>query len=230
MTVLAVVLARSGSKGVPGKNLREVGGVPLVVRAVRSGIESGAVESVLVSTDDPHIRDVAVAAGAEAPFLRPPEISGDKASSLDALIHAVIMWEQVHRRTVGHVVLLEPTSPFRTGSHVCAAVERMAQGGCRAVVSVCPLERKPQNIFRKNGVLERYIRDPEETFYQRQDMEHLCRANSAVYVVGRDDLVIERTLMPLPLGYVEMTSIESINIDEELDLYLANILSSHYNL
>src|SRR5438876_1213415 len=83
------------------------------------------------------------------------------------------------------------------------------------------LERKPENIFVKNGHLRRYIEQPREHFSRRQNMAHLCRLNSAVYVVGRDNLMAGE-LTPEPVGWVEMDAKSSINIDTPVDLAFAD--------
>ena len=103
---------------------------------------------------------------------------------------------------------------------------------CRSVISVCPLERKPENIFSKDDgqMLERYIEKPLETFNCRQDMDSLCRLSSGIYVVGRDDFMSEGRLVIDPVGYVEMSGLESVNIDEEIDLLLAEIVAERYRL
>ena len=150
MTVLAVIPARGGSKGVLGKNLRTVGGVSLVCRAVACARESGQVDRILVTTDDPAIREHALACGAEAPFLRPAELATDYTPGIDAVLHAVQAYEEHTRVGVDTVVLLEPPNPFRRPAGVAAAVNRYRQGVFGSVVGVFPLRRKPSNIFVKN--------------------------------------------------------------------------------
>ena len=94
------------------------------------------------------------------------------------------------------------------------------------------MERKPQNIFVKHPgqTLERYIVEPRETFDRRQDMAHLCRLSSGIYVVGRDDFMTQRRLVIDPVGYIEMSPLESVNIDEEIDLLLAEIVAERHHL
>jgi CMP-N-acetylneuraminic acid synthetase len=232
MSVLAIIPARGGSKGVPRKNLCKVGSRSLVGRAINVAIQSPLVDHVLVSTDDDEIAQEARDCGAEVPFMRPPELAGDEIASVAVIEHAVGEYEAVSGRAVSVIVLLEPTVPFRLVTHVTAALERYRRGDCRSVIAVCPLERKPQNILRKcdGETVERYIREPAETFTRRQEMEHLCRLSSGAYVVGRDDFLAERRLVIEPVGYVESGAIESINIDEELDLLLAELVAEKYGL
>ena len=173
-----------------------------------------------------------VARAAEVPFLRPPELATDESAMTPVIVHAIAAFEAQSRTTISTLVFLEPTLPFRTAANIRAAIERFRQGNCRSVIAICPLERKPQNIFvkRDGQLIERYIREPRETFVRRQDMSRLCRLSSSVYVVGRDNFLDRRELVLDPIGYVEMTNVESINIDSEIDLMLAEIVAQRYRL
>lgn len=230
MTTLAIIPARGGSKGVPGKNLRVVGGRSLLARAIDAARESGMIDHVVVSTDDEEIAAEARRCGAEVPFQRPAALASDKSAIEPAIKHAIDNFERAAGLAVQTLVLIEPTSPFRNAGHVRAALERFQAGDCRSVISVCPLERKPENIFAKSeGFLQRYIRDAVP-YVRRQDMGHLCRLNSAVYVVRRDTFKDTGKLVVEPVGFVEMTGMESINIDEELDLVVAEVVASRFGL
>lgn len=224
--VLAVIPARGGSKGVPRKNLRPVGGRSLLARAIASAAPA---DVVVVSTEDPEIAAAAESCGVPVPFLRPAELASDTAPTIPVVSHAVLEMERLHGRRFGTVLLLEPTSPFRTADHVVAVLKRLADG-CASVVTVCDLERKPQNIFVKQGHLTRYIREPAESFSRRQDMSHLCRVNSAVYAVRREAYFEEQAFMPHPCGYVEMSHRDSVNIDDPLDLEWADFLARRHNI
>jgi CMP-N-acetylneuraminic acid synthetase len=232
MSVLAIIPARGGSKGVPRKNLRQVGGKSLLVRAVEAARECSLIDNVLVTTEDEEIAREAASAGAEVPFLRPAELAGDTISTIPVLVHAVSAYEEATGRRPTVLLLIEATVPFRRSELLTAAIERYRKGDCRSVISVCPLERKPQNIFVKagSGHLQPYIMSPLETFTRRQDMEHLCRLSSGVYVVGCDDFLAARSLVQEPTGYVEMSARESINIDDELDLMVADLVAETYRI
>lgn len=230
MTTLAIIPARGGSKGVARKNLRLIGGRSLLARAIDAARESRMVDRVVVSTDDEEIAAEARRCDAEVPFMRPAELANDHSAIEPAIAHAIDNFERTAGLVVQTLVLIEPTSPFRNAGHVRAALERFQAGGCRSVISVCPLERKPENIFTKSdGFLQRYIRDAVP-YVRRQDMGHLCRLNSAVYVVRRDTFKDTGKLVVEPVGFVEMTALESINIDEELDLVIAEVAASRFGL
>ena len=188
------------------------------------------VDSVIVSTDDEEIAAAARRCGAEVPFLRPTALADDQSAIEPVIAHAIENFERISGAAVQTLVLMEPTSPFRNAGHVRAALERFQVGDCRSVISVCPLERKPENIFAKSdGIVERYIRDAVP-YVRRQDMGRLCRLNSAVYVVGRDTFKETGRLIMEPVGFIEMTGMESINIDEELDLVIAEAVAGRFGL
>ncbi|MBO6783854.1 MAG: acylneuraminate cytidylyltransferase family protein [Alphaproteobacteria bacterium] len=232
MTVLALIPARAGSKGVPGKNLRAVGGRSLVARAVETARASGVCDHVLVSTEDDAIAAEARRAGAEVPFLRPAHLAGDETAMPPVIEHAVTAFEAHLGHAVGTLVFLEATVPFRTPQQIAEAVARFDKGDVRSVVTVCPLERKPENILEKHpdGTVTRYVREPRNVFARRQDMDHICRVSSGAYVVGREDWMATRQLILEPVGFVDMESHQSINIDSELDLMLAELVAERYGI
>ena len=135
--VLALIPARGGSKGLPGKNLRLLAGKPLLVWSVEQGLATPEIARVVVSTDDPKVADVARAAGADVPFLRPAEISGDGAPTSSAVIHA-LDFLAAEGDEFDAVLLLEPTSPLRAAGDLSGAIRVLSDGWDRAdsVVSV----------------------------------------------------------------------------------------------
>ncbi|MFF4231303.1 cytidylyltransferase domain-containing protein [Streptomyces sp. NPDC001820] len=137
MTVLAVIPARGGSKGVPAKNLAPVGGVPLVARAVRESLAARLVTDVVVSTDDPDIASAARGAGAEV-VLRPAVIAGDTATSEAAVLHAMDAHEAMHGAPVDVVLLVQCTSPFLTRDDVEGVAAAVIEGGADSAVTVAP--------------------------------------------------------------------------------------------
>ncbi|MFF4742986.1 acylneuraminate cytidylyltransferase [Streptomyces chengbuensis] len=144
-TVLAVIPARGGSKGVPGKNLAAVGGVPLVARAVRACTGSPLVTDVVVSTDDAAIAEAARAAGAALGASgrvhcveRPADIAGDTATSESAVLHAMDAYEAEHGRTVDVVLLVQCTSPFLTADDIDRVASAVAKDGADTAVAVAP--------------------------------------------------------------------------------------------
>ncbi|MGW2508360.1 cytidylyltransferase domain-containing protein [Streptomyces scopuliridis] len=137
MTVLAVIPARGGSKGVPAKNLAPVGGVPLVVRAVRACLAARRVTDVVVSTDDAAIADAARSAGAEV-VLRPAAIAGDTATSEAAVLHAMDAYGAMRGKTAEVVLLVQCTSPFITADDLDGVAGAVTEGGADSALTVAP--------------------------------------------------------------------------------------------
>ena len=223
---LAIVPARGGSKGIPRKNLQMVGGMSLVERAIQAAVSSGVVDEIVVTTDDEEISRHAEQCGAWVPYMRDKTLATDYASMIDVVLDVVNKIERLKGDIYEVIVLLEPTVPFRKPKHIAEAVDLYSQGRFKSVITVCPLERKPQNIFVKDGESggRRYIEKPIEVFTRRQDMNRLCRLSSGCYVVGKRDLMRHKKLILEPIGLVEMQAVESINIDEEIDLELARLV------
>ncbi|MCL7376167.1 acylneuraminate cytidylyltransferase [Streptomyces sp. 35G-GA-8] len=137
MTVLAVIPARGGSKGVPAKNLAPVGGVPLVVRAVRACLAARRVTDVVVSTDDAAIADAARGAGAEV-VLRPAAIAGDTATSEAAVLHAMDAYGAMRGKTAEVVLLVQCTSPFITADDLDGVAGAVTEDGADSALTVAP--------------------------------------------------------------------------------------------
>ena len=221
MRTLAIITARGGSKGVPRKNLLEVGGVPLVVRAVQSGLAAGRVDRVVATTDDEEIASVASAAGAEV-IMRPVQLAADDTPTLPVL-NFVLDQLEAKGWSPDRVVLLEPTSPFRTAAVIDACIAKLDDPDVASAVTVTQLERNPYNIFVvDDDHAERFIRDQATGFTRRQQFSHLKRVNGCVYAARRH-VVRAGNLIQDPIRVVEMSTEDSINIDTPFDLAVARL-------
>ena len=227
MKFLAIVPARGGSKAIKDKNLRLVGEKSLLRRAIES---VNPFMDVIVSTDSRKIKLEAIESGAKVPFLRPDNISNDKAKSISVAIHAIQKYEEISNIIYDYIFFIEPTSPFRKAHNVAEAIRKIETNQYNSLISVCELERKPENIFLKGEYLSKYIKNPLESFEQRQSMKHLCRLNSAIYVVKKDLIMKRESFIIDPIGYIEMSNIESINIDRMLDLKFANFIANELSI
>ena len=178
--VLAVITARGGSKGVPRKNVRPLGGRPLIAWTVRAALEAACIDRVVVSTDDEEIAQVARDAGAEVPFLRPADLASDTATSVDVMLHALDMVPGY-----GRAVLLQPTSPFRTGTDLDAGFALWqgapGAGGC---VSVYAAAESPWLMYGTDGAgrLGRLLPVPPGGL-RRQDLPKALVLNGAFYFI-----------------------------------------------
>jgi N-acylneuraminate cytidylyltransferase len=213
--VLAVIPARGGSKRVPGKNLRELGGKPLIAWTIEAAKRSRYVDRVILSSEDSEIMSVARAYGCDVPFRRPDDLATDDASSVDVVLHAVQTLGGEYR----YVVLLQPTSPGRNSVDVDGAIEMCDSSGATACTTVCPSSVKPSWMF---------ARDPDgkltPLFPARSDSVPGVVLNGAVYVVDWTRFVRTRKFVEAgTVGYL-MPRERSIDIDEEFDLQVAGLL------
>jgi CMP-N,N'-diacetyllegionaminic acid synthase len=189
--VLAVVPARGGSKGLPGKNIRPLAGLPLLVHSLRAAERISAVTRCIVSTDDPRIADVARAYGGDVPWLRPAELATDTTPMAPVLRHALVAAEADEGRPYDALLLLDPTSPVRLPEEVDRAVARLlGSATLDGVVSVSEPTFNPVWVGVRPSptepdVLERYF--PEGAgVTRRQDVPRYLRINGTFYVWTAD--------------------------------------------
>ena len=174
---LALIPARGGSKGIPGKNLQTVGDVPLICRSIRAAQASNGVGRVVVSTDDDAIAEAAEAEGAIV-IRRPAAIAGDTASSESALLHALDELEEQGPLET-ELVFLQCTSPFTTGAQIDAVLTALQKEGCSSSFSVSPWHGF---LWRADG--RGINHDPELPRQRRQDLEPAFLETGAIYAMG----------------------------------------------
>lgn len=229
--VLGVIPARGGSKGVPGKNLRELGGKPLIAHTIEAATAAGCLDRVLLTTDSPEIAAAGRRYGAEAPWLRPAELAQDTTHTPPVIEHAVAWVEQALGRGVDIVVTLQPTSPFRTAAHIAEAVGHlMARPELDSVISVTAVEFPPFWMLRAEGAqLRPFVQDGVDyTLKERQELPRLVQPNGAIYVTRRA-LLTERGVLFSAFsggrtGWLLMDWASSVDIDQELDFVTAEAL------
>lgn len=226
LRVLAVVPARGGSKGIPGKNLRRVGDRSLVAHAAGIARNLAWVDAAILSTDDPEIAAEGERYGLEVPFLRPAALSGDFATSVDVWRHAWLEAEQRHGCRFDLSILLEPTSPLRRAEDVERAIEALLASGaaCCFTVSETPAHFSPQKTLwiRPDQRIEFFLPvDQSETIRQR--IPAYVHRNGICYVVRRAHLIDNGKIVEpgsLPL----LIERPVVNIDDPFELELANWL------
>jgi CMP-N-acetylneuraminic acid synthetase len=212
--VLALIPARGGSKGLPGKNLRPLAGRSLVARAVDVARQSGIVDRVVVSTDAEDIAAEGRRAGAEVPFVRPAALASDDAPMLPVVQHAVGALEEAGWMP-DIVVLLQPTSPLRRPDHVRDAVARLCESGADSVVSVIELPRpfSPDCVMRiEDGRLINFLPDGA-VVTRRQDARPAFVRDGTVYVCWRRTLVERGSLYGADCRPLVIPAADSLTID-----------------
>ncbi len=215
--ILAVIPARGGSRALRRKNLRMVGGLPMIAWTVRAALGADRVDRTIVSTDDEEIATAARRFGAEVPFLRPFDLAGDDTPTLPVIQHAVRELEGTGA-TVSAVVTLQPTSPLRGSELIDAAVDLLASSGARSVVAVTPLAI-PISVV---GSLAdgRFHRAQPEGDVRRQAAPEAMRITGSIYVTSRDLLGEGRLLDEHPAGLVTRGA-AALDIDDERGLRAA---------
>lgn len=188
-TVLGIIPARGGSKGVPRKNIRSLLGKPLIGHTIEAARQARSLDRVLVSTDDNEIAAVARRHGAEIPFLRPAEFATDTASSLSVIRHAITWLALNENYRPDAVAILPPTSPLRTVEQIDQTVELLWSSGLDSAVTVIPVHDHPFFVFSRteNGEMEELIRMPEKPL-RRQELPAFFTHSQSVIVTRTDYL------------------------------------------
>ena len=222
--MLAVIPARGGSKGVPKKNIKKLGGKPLIAYTIEAAIGSCIFEKVIVSTDSKEIADVAISYGAEVPFLRPEKISGDLVSSDDVILHALsYMQNQGHQYS--EVCKLQATSPLRNKEHLREAYSLFCEKHADFLVSVCECEHSPlwSGIIGEDLRLDSFISDKVKRSC-RQDLPTYYRLNGAIYMGKVEQFNVNKSFLGRNCIAYIMDQKDSIDIDSQLDFEMAGIM------
>jgi N-acylneuraminate cytidylyltransferase len=214
---LAVVPARAGSRGLPGKNLAEVGGRSLVERAVLAARGAG-IEQVVVTTDGADIATAAAALGAVV-VDRPAALATATSRTVDAVLHAL---DTLGTGDDVPVVLLQPTSPLRTAADVAATLERWQRGDVRTALTVCePAHHPLKELLLDGSGAARPVGSWADLESPRQDLPRAVRINGAVYVATAGTLRAGHRVVVEPLGVVPMPVERSLDVDGPDDLAAA---------
>jgi len=194
--VIAIIPARGGSKGLPGKNVRLLCGKPLVAWSIEKALSSRYIDVVLVTTDSQEIAEVSRQCGATVPFLRPPELATDTASTYDVIRHALAYYQEVERRGFDYTVLLEPTSPLREDDDVDRMLETLDSRADEfdSIVSLGKVEEHPSIMkrLRSDGGISSFCPDLPQTT-RRQDNDPAYFPFGVAYIAKTTTLLEENT-------------------------------------
>jgi CMP-N-acetylneuraminic acid synthetase len=219
--VLAVIAARGGSKRLPGKNIRLLGGKPLIAWTIEAAKKARNLTRVLLSTDCAAIAEVARTHEIEIPFLRPAALATDTARPIDVLKHALdYCFDQGEQYDA--VIFLQATSPFRTAVHIEQAMALFFDTRADTVTSVCPVaEHAYYQVSLQGNVLVPFF--PKGYEKNRHELPPAVIENGAVYVLSPEHIREDRFYGDLVVGYV-MERRESVDIDTEEDFHWAEFL------
>ncbi len=228
MKVIAIIPARSGSKGLKDKNIKELNGKPLLSYAIEAAQQSGIFDRIHVSTDSERYAEIAREYGADVPFLRNAETSTDSASTWDAVKYVLEQYEKRGER-FDMVTVLQPTSPLRTAMDIQGAFDFFVDKQANMISSVCEMEHSPlwSNTLPEDLSMESF-EDEEIAYLPRQSLPIYYRENGAIYMLKTDSLYNAKHLYKDRCFAYIMERSHSIDIDEELDFLLAGTLLSSY--
>jgi len=225
LDLLFLIPARGGSKGIPKKNIAEVGGRPLIAWSIEAGLGTRHRGRVIVSTDSAEIADVARGCSAEVPFMRPAELANDDATSLDMALHSLQWLEKNGHYRPAYLVLLQPTSPLREPGDIDAAIEIAMVKDADAVVSVSPASSHPYwtKTLASDGQLQDFMPPPKPSM-RRQELPEVFALNGAIFLIRPEVLIAKKTWYPEgTYGYV-MPPERALDIDTPWDLRLADLV------
>jgi N-acylneuraminate cytidylyltransferase len=218
--ILAVIPARGGSKGVPGKNIRPAGGKPLIAWIIEAAKKSKYIDRLILSSDDRDIIDVSVKHGCEAPFVRPPELARDESSVSDVIVHAL-------NNITGYdfVLLLQPTSPLTLTQDIDGFIKSCINSGARSMVSVTESDKSPYWMFHMdNDSRLCFILGQNHLNARRQDLPQAYIPTGAIYMAQAAWFLENRSFYSdSTIGYV-IPKDRSLDIDSELDFKFLELI------
>lgn len=226
-SVIAIIPARGGSKGLPGKNIKSLCGKPLIAWSIEAGLGSQYIDEVMVTTDSDDIANVARQFGASVPFIRPAELASDTATSMDVIRHTLNFYDNKLDKKFDYTVLLEPTSPLRVTDDIDKAIVNLLENSqAKAIVGVCKTEsQNPAFLVKKNvnNFLVGY-ENSDMKILRRQDINEVFFFEGSVYVSDTATLLTKNTFYhENTLGF-EFPKWQSLEIDDLEDFIMVEAL------
>jgi N-acylneuraminate cytidylyltransferase/CMP-N,N'-diacetyllegionaminic acid synthase len=216
-----IIPARGGSKGIKNKNIVDACGKPLIYYTINSALrvkKHGLIDAVIVSTDSQKIADISKKLGADVPFLRPENISGDTAKSIDFMLHAIKYFEKKNI-FYDYTVLLQPTSPLRSSEDIIGAINLFKNGKSDSLISVCREERVDETeLYYKKDNIGMPLSPSHNKGIRRQDLKPLFIRNAAIYITSTKYLKEKRRVISENPLLFEMPQERSLDIDTKEDL------------
>ena len=224
MRNLAIIPARSGSKGLKDKNIKNLMGKPLMWYSIESAKKSGMFEEIMVSTDSQKYADIAIQAGAKVPFLRSERAANDTSTSWDAVSEVLIQYQRIGK-TFDTFMLLQPTSPLRSCNDIIESYNLLEKKEANTIVSVCEVDHSPDqaNTLPEDLSLDGFIRS-EVKNKRRQDLKKYYRFNGAIYLSRVSSYLETYDIYQGRCYAYIMDRKKSIDIDDEFDFRLVEAI------
>jgi len=227
LRVFASILARGGSKGVKKKNIRNLAGKPLVAYSIDIALENSYIDSVFVSTDSHEIAEISAQYGADIPFIRPKNISGDDASVWSAWNHAMKYFSS-SEQLPDILIDLPPTSPLRNIEDVNNCIEELVKHDCDVVISVTDSKKNPMfNMIEANSNGDaKLLIETEVPIVRRQDTSKIFDITTVAYAIKKDFLLDPEnsSIWDGRVKYIVIPEDRALDIDTEFDFYLASLI------
>lgn len=228
-TFLAIIPARGGSKGLPGKNIKELFGKPLIAWTIEEGLKSKYLDEIVVSTDYQNIADIAKKYGASVPFLRPDYLANDRATSFDAVKHTIDYYRNELNKEFNYIVLLEPTSPLRKFADIDNAIKQLFNSTADSIVGISKTEdQNPAFLITKSekNYISGYKNDDMKPL-RRQDVKDVYFFEGTIYISKTNILLEKKTFYHTnTIGY-ELPKYKSLEIDDMDDFIMVEAMMKY---
>lgn len=226
MKRICTICARGGSKGVPGKNIKLLGGVPLIAHSIKIALESKMFDCIAVSSDSQDILNVAKEYGANALIERPAEMASDSAGKIPAIRHCWQEAEVVMKDTFDYLLDLDVTSPLRSVEDIQESIKVFESENAPNLITGCPARRSPffNMVKLADGKYASLVNSGEKMILRRQDAPQCFDMNASIYIWSREALFHSDQLFYPNTLFYEMPEERSVDIDTELDFKIVSIL------
>ena len=225
--ILGIIPARGGSKGIPRKNLRLVGGKPLIHYAIEEGKKSRLITRLILSSEDEEIIDYCKNKGIEVPFKRPLQLAEDDTPMLEVVLHAIDFFKKEESYCPQYIIILQPTSPLRTHRHIDEALEKLINSDADSIVSVIevPHNFNPYSVMEFNGkYLRAFLKFDESLNLRQKKPKFFARNGPAILAFTYNCLVNKKSMYGEKILPYFMKKEDSFDIDEEIDLKIAEYI------
>lgn len=227
--ILCIIPARSGSKGIPKKNMKPLCGKPLIAYSIEQALQIPFIDRIIVSTDDEKTAEISTNLGAEAPFIRPPHLATDDAGTIDVLIHTIEWCNKNENLSFDIIILLHANTPLRNIEDIRKCIDILVDQKADNVFSVTPARNNPYFNMVEIKEKERVTLTKEGNFSSRQSAPPVYDMNSSIYAWWTNILVKKQALfLPKTRIYI-MPRERSIDIDEPIDFRFAEVLMEERN-
>lgn len=224
--MLAIIPARGGSKGLPGKNIKELCGKPLIAHTIEAAKKVREIDRVIVTTDSPEIAEIAKKYGAEVPFIRPKYLAEDTSLACDVYLHAVEFMQNQEKMAVDNFIVLLPTTPLRNCENIKDAIKLFAETKAKTLISMVEADVPISWYYKidENGKIKNAGFDEQNSSNNRQDNIKYYIPNGAIYILNYKLLKEKRTYYSENTVAYIMERSNSIDIDTEYDMLYAEFM------